>query len=149
MADVEPCSRCGAPGDRNWFDRTVCAEPCGDMHTRCEACGAALGGCLLEAEPDRYSGPATLRAEGQAFDVQAVLSTNTAHGTYSWYGRLVTPDVAALALRGQGGTLTLSVPGEPSGEVGVVVADPGPDGGVLLRIHGAGRAPYGQDGEIT
>ncbi|MFG2970831.1 hypothetical protein ACGFZS_46940 [Streptomyces sp. NPDC048288] len=28
-----------------WFDRTVCAEPCGAMHTRCSNCGAAIDGC--------------------------------------------------------------------------------------------------------
>ncbi|KAB2976009.1 hypothetical protein F8R89_30855 [Streptomyces sp. SS1-1] len=28
-----------------WFDRTVCAEPCGAMHTRCVNCGAALDTC--------------------------------------------------------------------------------------------------------
>lgn len=91
----------------------------------------------------RYSGPATLRTDSGAFDVEAVLSTNTSDGTYSWGGRLTCSDVAALRTAKQGGTLTLSVPGEPAAEVHVVLAEPA-DSGVLLRITGAGRAPYEQ-----
>ena len=88
----------------------------------------------------RYSGPATLHADGRTFDVEAVLSTNTSDGTYSWGGRLTTLDIGALAAAKRGGTLTL--PGLPDAEVHVVLAEPDPDGGVLLRITGAGRAPY-------
>lgn len=95
----------------------------------------------------RYSGPAVLRADSGVFDVEAALATNTASGTYSWGGRLSASDVAALGLARRGGTLTLSVPGDPSGDVHVVVADPDPAGGVLLRVHGVGRAPYEQDGD--
>lgn len=98
----------------------------------------------------RYSGPATLRCDAGRFDVHAVLSTVVASGTYSWGGRLTTTDVAALAARGQGGTLTLSVPHQGDAEVHVAVADLHPDsGGVLLRVDGHGRAPYEDDGEIT
>ncbi|MGA5330977.1 hypothetical protein ACPCJT_20330 [Streptomyces griseoincarnatus] len=28
-----------------WFDRSVCSEPCGAMHTRCTECGVALDAC--------------------------------------------------------------------------------------------------------
>lgn len=31
-----------------WFDRTICPEPCGGMHTRCTACGEALDHCAIE-----------------------------------------------------------------------------------------------------
>lgn len=34
-------------------------------------------------------------------------------------------------------------------EVHVVVADLNPDGGVLLRVHGLGRAPYEQDEDVV
>jgi hypothetical protein len=97
----------------------------------------------------RYSGPATLRTDAGQFDVHAVLSTVVASGTYSWGGRLTTTDVAAVAARGQGGTLTLSVPHQVDAQVHVAVADLHPDGGVLLRVDGHGRAPYERDGEIT
>lgn len=91
----------------------------------------------------RYSGPATLRTDGRTFDVQAVLFTNTSDGSYSWHGSLTTPDPSALRAARQGGTLTLPVPGDPSAELHVVVADLDTErGGVVLRVHGAGRAPY-------
>lgn len=48
VEEPDPCRACGGPGDRNWFDRSICQDPCGDMHTRCEACGAALDGCPHE-----------------------------------------------------------------------------------------------------
>lgn len=38
------------------FDRTVCAEPCGVMHTRCAGCGAATDEC-------RHTRPATTTTE--------------------------------------------------------------------------------------
>lgn len=31
-----------------WFDRSVCAEPCGSMHDRCTECGSILGYCAIE-----------------------------------------------------------------------------------------------------
>jgi hypothetical protein len=30
-----------------WFDRQLCAEPCGVMHDRCVTCGEALDHCAL------------------------------------------------------------------------------------------------------
>lgn len=99
--------------------------------------------------PLRYSGPAALHCDAGIFAVHAVLSTVVASGTYSWGGRLTTTDVAALAARGQGGTLTLSAPHQVEAEVHVAVADLHPDSGVLLRVDGHGRAPYEDDGEIT
>ncbi len=53
MAD-ETATETPAPDDRRlhactehgtWFDRSVCAEPCGAMHTRCTNCGVALDAC--------------------------------------------------------------------------------------------------------
>lgn len=88
----------------------------------------------------RYSGPASLRTDSGTFDVHAVLATNTSDGTYSWGGRLTTLDVAALGAAKRGGTLTLT--GLSEAEVHVVVADLDDNGGVLLRVHGHGRAPY-------
>lgn len=52
------CSR----SDENWFDRSICPEPCGVMHTRCDEHGAALGYCPHEDDdqadpvnhPDHY-----------------------------------------------------------------------------------------------
>lgn len=98
----------------------------------------------------RYSGPAVLRCDAGIFAVHADLRTDVSGGVYSWGGRLTVSDVTAVGARGQGGTLTLSVPGSPGGEVHVAVDDLNPDtGGVLLRVTGHGRAPYEQDGEIV
>lgn len=47
-----------------WFDRTVCAEPCGVMHTRCAACGVALDGCALE-----HSGNAVVPLPAESADL--------------------------------------------------------------------------------
>src|SRR5690606_16115493 len=53
MAD-ETATETPAPDDRRlhactqfgtWFDRSICAEPCGAMHTRCTECGVALDTC--------------------------------------------------------------------------------------------------------
>ncbi len=38
--------RCG--GQANWFDRQLCADPCGRMHMRCRGCGAVLSYCYWE-----------------------------------------------------------------------------------------------------
>lgn len=38
---ARPCPQCG--GTDTWFDRSVCAEPCGSMHDRCTGCGAIVG----------------------------------------------------------------------------------------------------------
>lgn len=49
------CHSCGQRAG-TWFDRSVCAEPCGSMHDRCSNCGAVTGdACLNEAptEPPR------------------------------------------------------------------------------------------------
>mgnify|MGYP003575045932 CR=1 FL=1 len=44
-AAPEPCTH-----PDTWFDRTVCAEPCGTMHTICTECGEPLDGlCGQEA----------------------------------------------------------------------------------------------------
>jgi hypothetical protein len=50
----ETATQTPAPDDRRlhactqfgtWFDRSICAEPCGAMHTRCTECGVALDTC--------------------------------------------------------------------------------------------------------
>lgn len=43
LLDAE-CKHDGA----QWFDRTICADPCGSMHQRCVACGSAYGHCCWE-----------------------------------------------------------------------------------------------------
>lgn len=44
------CPNCQTSAGENWFDRGVCPEPCGYMHTRCVACGHPYEGCVLMAE---------------------------------------------------------------------------------------------------
>lgn len=46
-AEQGPC-RHDDPSADTWFDRTICPEPCGGMHTRCADCGKALDCCPLE-----------------------------------------------------------------------------------------------------
>ena len=43
-----PCHECGSTAD-SWYDRSICAEPCGSSHDRCSDCGAAVGRCPNEA----------------------------------------------------------------------------------------------------
>lgn len=38
---------CFHHGERTWFDRTLCSEPCESMHDVCEACGKPVGVCPL------------------------------------------------------------------------------------------------------
>jgi hypothetical protein len=40
----------------SWFDRTLCAEPCGKMHDRCSTCGAALDSCAVRVQSHRVEG---------------------------------------------------------------------------------------------
>jgi len=94
-----------------------------------------------------FDGPATLHIGGRDYPVQVKLATSLGV-TYSWQGTATTTDLAALNMQGQGGTLTLPVP-PCSGEVHVAVAELHLGGGVLLRLHGVGVAPYQRDGEIT
>lgn len=47
---VGRCPGCGGDAGDNWFDRSLCAEPCGSMHTRCRECGHSLDGCSWETE---------------------------------------------------------------------------------------------------
>lgn len=47
MSDLSPVP-CGHDPEDNWFDRTLCPEPCGSMHTRCGECGRAHGRCPLD-----------------------------------------------------------------------------------------------------
>jgi hypothetical protein len=94
-----------------------------------------------------YDGPATLRTERGEWSVQVRLAT-TVGAAYSWQGSASTSDIAALDSQGHGGTLTLPVP-PVSGEVHVAVTELHPGGGVILHLHGAGRAPYEVDGDIV
>lgn len=102
----------------------------------------------MNAVSTSYSGPATLHVNDVTLDVKAELRTDVGEGVYSWGGRLTTSDPAALRAAGWGGTLTLPVPGAPGRTVHVPAVEIG-DSGCLLRVHGAGRAPYEQDGEVT
>jgi hypothetical protein len=43
--DHEDCEHEGG----SWFDRTLCAEPCGKMHDRCRDCGGPLDSCDVRA----------------------------------------------------------------------------------------------------
>ncbi len=94
-----------------------------------------------------YSGPATLHLGAEQLEVTAVLRTDLSGGVYSWGGRLTAGDLAAFSAAGSGGILT--VPGCNPAEVLIVAAEPHIDGGILLRIHGNGRAPYEKDGDIV
>lgn len=94
----------------------------------------------------RYSGPAALHCDAGTFTVHAVLSTVVASGTYSWGGRLHSPDIAAIRAARQGGTLAL--PDLDPVEVHVTHTEPHPGGGVQVRVNGHGRAPYERDGEV-
>ena len=96
----------------------------------------------------RYSGPAVFRSPAGTWTVQADLRTDVSAGVYSWGGRLSCDDVAALGADKQGGTLALPAL-DTIAEVHVAVADLNPDGGVILRVTGHGRAPYEQDGDIV
>lgn len=93
-----------------------------------------------------YEGPATLQVGYADWQVEVRLAT-TVGVTYSWEGSASTTELSALGTQGGGGTLTL--PGHGSGEVHVAVTELHPGGGVLLHLHGAGRAPYEQDGDIV
>ena len=46
---VPPCEHRGD----TWFDRQLCAQPCGAMHDRCVACGEAVDSCVLQEDADR------------------------------------------------------------------------------------------------
>ncbi len=34
-----------------WFDRSICPEPCGSMHYYCTDCGMRMGRCALDYVP--------------------------------------------------------------------------------------------------
>lgn len=38
----------------NWFDRSICPEPCGMMHTYCTLCGDTLDYCALASSADNW-----------------------------------------------------------------------------------------------
>lgn len=90
-----------------------------------------------------YRGPATLRVDDLAVEVEVDLRTDDSENVMTWGGRASATDLAALGLvAGRcSGTLTL-----PDGRQGVVyVAHAEPDvqqGGVQLRLHGSGPGPY-------
>lgn len=58
---------CEHAGD-DWFDRTFCEAPCGQMHTRCADCGAALDFCPWE----HGETPPSVRAIQQEARAQAL-----------------------------------------------------------------------------
>lgn len=38
------------PHEEEWFDRSICPEPCGSMHFYCVDCGQMIGDCALLVE---------------------------------------------------------------------------------------------------
>jgi hypothetical protein len=71
-----PTPACGCdPGD-SWFDRELCPEPCGTMHTRCRAHGAVLDRCVHEATPTPEQAVPPLGADCQY-----------CHHTANWHSR--------------------------------------------------------------
>ncbi len=40
--EEDKCPKCGGLASDNYFDRSVCPDPCNSTHTRCKACGKAL-----------------------------------------------------------------------------------------------------------
>jgi hypothetical protein len=44
ITQPRPGARACDPED-TWFDRSICPEPCGTMHTRCVDCGRPVDGC--------------------------------------------------------------------------------------------------------
>ncbi len=93
-----------------------------------------------------YEGPATLHVGGTSWPVTVHLST-TVGAAYSWQGTASTTDLAALGAQGSGGTLTL--PEQGAAGVHIPVTELHPGGGVVVRLHGVGRAPYEVDGDIV
>lgn len=96
-------------------------------------------------DEDRYVGPATLRLDdGRTFEVEAKLATHVDDLRIStWEGSATTGDLRVLrrTVMGQGGVLVL--PDGREGEVQVVdVQVHADDPDVLVRLHGAGPAPY-------
>jgi hypothetical protein len=51
--EYEGCPKCGGDGGDNWFDRSICPEPCGMMHTRCSNCGHALDNCPFDSAAEQ------------------------------------------------------------------------------------------------
>lgn len=46
----DKCRGCGGDAADNYFDRSLCPEPCGMMHTCCRACDATLDECYFESK---------------------------------------------------------------------------------------------------
>ena len=42
----------GCLHEDTWFDRTVCPEPCGSMHTICSTCGYIIDDCPLNKDAE-------------------------------------------------------------------------------------------------
>lgn len=49
MGNLRPPPTC-CPKPDMWFDRSICPEPCGSMHDRCNNCLTTMGGCVLESD---------------------------------------------------------------------------------------------------
>lgn len=100
---------------------------------------------------DRYDGPAALRLDdGRTFEVEAKLATHVDDlQIRTWEGSATAADIGVLrAALGQGGALVL--PDGREGEVHVVdIQVRAGQPGVLVRLHGAGAAPYGDRGLDT
>lgn len=61
-----------------WFDRSICPDPCGSMHYYCTDCGKRMGRCALDEQRERA------RIE-QSNDVAAIVSTVLErHGLFAY-----------------------------------------------------------------
>lgn len=91
------------------------------------------------AEPDAYTGPASLRITGGEFDVQAELRGHfePVDGRYHWYGRLARHDglTAGIPQGRAAGLLTT-----PHGAAPCEVSDPDPWG--RYRVSGISTPPF-------
>lgn len=45
MSDAPKFGRTRHVCDSGWFDRRICSEPCGAMHSYCDVCGKRQGPC--------------------------------------------------------------------------------------------------------
>ncbi len=50
LVPYEICPGCSADSANNYFDRSLCPEPCGKMHQRCRECGLAQDECGWEPD---------------------------------------------------------------------------------------------------
>lgn len=90
-----------------------------------------------------YRGPATLRVGDLTVEVEVNLRTDDSENLLTWGGRASSADMDALALVAGPGSGTVTLPDGREGDVYVAHAElDTQQGGVQLRLHGSGPAPY-------